>query len=140
MIQNRSQQRRIIEAAIQAGELHTLYWYPVSDRGGGRTEAVGVNEQIPVVRVAPDPEITQHDAHIMLELLKSKSPELLLHLELTAVDILEDGGFRYFEFGGSDLVCEWCGAVGWESCCCVPTLWRVEEPFKTSQKQERITA
>lgn len=128
MIQNRTQQRRIIEAAIRAGELHTLFWYPVSDRGGGRTEAVGVNDQIPVVAVAPDPEITQHDAHIMLELFKSKSPELMLHLELTAVDILEDGRFRYFEFGHVDLVCPYCAAVGWESCICQPTLWRVEEP------------
>ncbi|MCC6454172.1 MAG: hypothetical protein IT328_04465 [Caldilineaceae bacterium] len=137
MIQTRTQQRRIIEAATLDGSLDTLYWYPVSDRGGGRTEAVGVNEQIPIVRVAPDPEITQHDAHIMLELFKQKSPELLLHLELTAIDILEEGGFKYFEFGTSDLICPMCAAVGWESCICQPTLWRIEEPVETTKNQER---
>lgn len=131
-IQSRTQQRKIIEAAMKDGTLDTLRWYMVIDAPGNRTVPAAVNEWVPVLRVAPDPEASQHVAHMMLELHRHYSPGLLLRLELTAVDLLDEAGVTYFEWGDVDLVCPECGAVGWESCICKPTLWRVEEEMVTA--------
>lgn len=125
MIQTRTDQRRIIAAAAADGTLHNLLWYLVSDIGGGKTKPASINEWIPVVRVAPDPAVTEHDAHLMLEICKHFAPSLLLHLEITAIDILDAAGVEWFEWGSEDVVCPWCAAVGYESCCCQPNIWRV---------------
>lgn len=122
MIQSRTQQRQILEAAKRDSSLDSLLWYMVSDVGGGKSVAAAVNEWVPVVRVGSDPAVTEHDAHLMLELAKHYAPKMLLRLELTAIDILEASGVTWFEFGSVDLVCPTCGAVGWESCCCKPNL------------------
>jgi hypothetical protein len=129
LIQSRTEQRKILAAAQADGTLDTLFWYMVIDALGNRTVPAAVNGWIPVVRVAPDPEESQHYAHLMLEVHKHYSPGILLRLELTAVDVLEEAGVRYFEWGTNDIVCPSCGAVGWESCSCQPTAWRVTEPI-----------
>lgn len=126
MIQTRTAQKRILDEAKQAGELDTLLWYMVADLGGGKTDALAVNGHVPVVRVSSDPAISEHDAHLMLELCRHYNPSQPMHLELTAIDILAASGVQWFEFGDVDLVCPTCGAVGWESCCCQPTLWTIE--------------
>lgn len=126
MIQSRTAQRRILEEAKRAGELDTLLWYMVADLGGGKTDALAVNGSVPVVKVAPDPGVTEHDAHLMLELCKVKS-NMPMHIELTAIDILQASGVPWVEFGEIDTVCEGCAAIG-DSCVCQPTLWRAMEP------------
>lgn len=127
MMQSRKSQRKIIEAATKDGTIDTLYWYMVIDCGWNKQIPAAINDWVPVVKVAPDPAVTEHDAHLMLEIIRHYSPGMILRLELTARDILEDLDIRYFEFGDIDLVCPSCGAVGWESCICKPTLWRMEE-------------
>ena len=127
MIQTRTQQRKIIETAMADGSLSTLLWYMVSDIGGGKTRSVAVYKWIPVVRVGPDPAVTEHDAHLMLELARHYAPTLLLRLEITAVDILNDAGVTWFEWGSEDVICPMCAGIGWDSCCCQPSLWVVSE-------------
>lgn len=125
MIQTRTQQRAIIDTAKKDGTLGTLLYYMVADLGGGKTDALAVNGFLPVVKVAPDPAITEHDAHLMLELCRSHNPTMPMHIELTAVDVLEAAKVPYFEFGALDLVCPGCGAIN-DSCVCQPNVWRVE--------------
>lgn len=125
MRQTRKTQQRILDAAKADGTLDTLLFYMVSDIGGGSDIPAAVNETIPVVRVGPDPAVSAHWAHLMLEIAKHYSPKLLLRTEITAVDILDDAGVAWIEFGDVDLVCPGCAAVG-DSCVCVPNVWVVE--------------
>lgn len=126
MRQSRSDIKRIIDAATKDGTLGELFYYIVIDAGYNKQIPAAVNDFVPVVRVAPDPAISEHDAHLMLEIIRHYSPGMIMRLELTAIDILEDCGVQWFEFGAIDLVCESCGAVGWDSCCCRPNIWRVD--------------
>lgn len=125
--QSKTAQRRIIEAAKADGSLDTLYWYIVIGLQGNRTIQLAVNGWVPVLPVAPDPEVSQHIAHLMLEIHKQRFPGSDLRIELTVIDVLVNAGIQWYEWGTEDVICPECAGIGWQSCICTPTLWRVDE-------------
>lgn len=117
--QTRAEQRRIL-AAEQVNSWVGLYWFIAVTPPGEDTYAAAFPARaIPVVPVAPDPEITRHWAHVLQELFRSVAPGWALETRLTNAAGLERAGVVWYEWGTLDVVCDGCGAVGWESCCCV---------------------
>lgn len=113
---NRTQQRKILDAAQRDGTLHELYWYPVATNQRGEPPvAVGNPPTIPVVPVGPDPETTRHWGHILVSLLES--PGITFGLELSTAKLLDQCGTPWFVWGLHDHVCPGCAAIGGDCVC-----------------------
>lgn len=120
--QTRTEQRRIL-AAEQATGWAGLVWFVAATPPGEDTYAAAFPARaIPVVPVGPDPEISRHWAHLLQELFRSAvGPDgagWAFETRLTNGAGLERAGVVWYEWGTLDVVCETCGAVGWESCGC----------------------
>lgn len=65
----------------------------------------------------------------MLEVMKDKLDGELggrsVYLELTPFDVLLSSKVEFVEFGDLDMICEGCGAVGWDSCGCQMNVWNL---------------
>ena len=115
---NRTWQKRILAEAQASGRLHELYWYPVA-QNGPRDKAVAVGgavPSIPVVPVAPDPEISRHWAHLLLNMFAIPGVEFAA--DLTTAEILDESGIPWFIWGLHDHICPGCGAINGD-CICV---------------------
>lgn len=139
---NRTRARKIINGAAAVGDLHALFYFvemtlPASLRppSGAATMAASYPAGwVPVVPLAPDPDAARHYVHLMLELMASanRGRGIVLSVELTAPDILEDCGVRWYVWGEPipalvDAVCPVCGgvrrvAVGAVLDCCPASL------------------
>lgn len=122
-MQTRAEQRRILEAERARGWAG-LVWFVAATPPGGETYAAAYPARaIPVIPIAPDPEVTKHWAHVLQELFRhAVAPEgagWAFEVRITNAAGLERAGVIWYEWGSLDLVCPGCGAVGWESCCCV---------------------
>lgn len=119
--QTRTWQRRILTAA-RADGYADLYWYIEATAPGRQVfPAAWPGAHIPVVPVAPDPEISRHYAHLLAELFAANNPPAVAFAPaLTAAESLRDTGCAWYVWGSLDVVCECCAGVGWESCCCTP--------------------
>ena len=116
---NRTAQQQILAAATRDGSLPALYWYPV-DTSGRHDRAVTLGHAapaIPVIPVAPDPEISRHHAHLLISLLEL--PGAAFALDLTTADLLNQVGVPWFVYGDHDHICPGCAAVG-DHCICTP--------------------
>lgn len=115
---NRTWQKRILDNAQRDGSLHTLYWYPVCTNGA-TDKAVTLGyaaPAIPVVPVGSDPEISRHDAHLLISLMDL--PGAAFGLDLTTTALLDACGVPWFVWGEHDHVCPGCGAINGD-CVCV---------------------
>jgi hypothetical protein len=116
---NRTWQRKVLTAAAADGTLGELYWYPV-EVSGRHDRAVTVGDAapaIPVIPVAPDPEISRHHAHLMIALMELRGAAFAL--DLTTAALLDQVGVPWFVFGEHDHICPSCAAVNGD-CVCVP--------------------
>ena len=136
---NRTLARKIIKGAAAQDDLAGLLYYvemtlPTNLRpaSGGKTmAATHPPGWIPVVPLAPDPDAARHYAHLMLELMNSANQGrgIILRTELTAPDILDNCGARWYIWGEPipalvDKICPVCGqvgrvAVGGRLACCL---------------------
>lgn len=117
-IQSRTEQRRIL-AAEQARGWHGLVWFVTAQPPGSPAYAAAYpGKAIPVVPVAPDPEISRHWVHLLQELFRSAEPGWAFGTSLTNAAGLERAGVVWYVFGETDDVCPACAAVngGWECC------------------------
>jgi hypothetical protein len=67
---------------------------------------------VPLVPVVPDPEITRHWAHLLLEVMRPDA-YYPIYTQLAHTQTLHKA-FRYYEWGDTipiDLICDLCGAV-----------------------------
>lgn len=124
---NKSQRKRIIAAAIANGTLHTLAYYvqmrlPLNLRPRPDAQFLAATWPpgfVPIVPLAPDPEIAADDAYILEQLLWEANKErgIIFNYELTSLDILQAAGHTYYEWGDdiSDRVVDWicpvCGGI-----------------------------
>jgi hypothetical protein len=108
--QTRTEQARILAAAAGNGTLPDLYWYIVSGDAAVALRTPDGCAIVPVLPVAPEPEITRHWAHMMLELAQQYHPKRAMSLELTARDVLDAHG-TWHDWTQTDFVCPGCGAV-----------------------------
>jgi hypothetical protein len=113
--QTRTFQRRVLEGAQRDGYAG-LYWY-VEMMLPGRVYASAAYPWlfVPVVPVAPDPEISRHWAHMLSELFKHDNPGVEFQPALTAIDVLQSVGLPWYEWGHPvtvDVVCAMCGGIG----------------------------
>lgn len=123
--QTRTEQRRIL-AAEQPNGWRDLVWFVTAKPTGQPAYAAAYpSTSIPVIAVAPDPEITRHWAHLLQELFRSAEPSWSFGVDLTNIRGLEQAGVKWYWWGELDQVCDGCGAVGWDSCCCVSNAWIV---------------
>ncbi|GIW60768.1 MAG: hypothetical protein KatS3mg087_1834 [Patescibacteria group bacterium] len=117
--QSRTAQKRILEEAKKRGETGDLFWYIVVRRKGGKyVPGCFPPFRVPVVPVGDDPEESRHYAHLMLEIAKAGTPGLILNIELTSRDLLNENiPGRWYEWGDTpphveyDFVCKFCGSV-----------------------------
>lgn len=119
---NRTQQNKVLEAAARDGTLDNVYWY-LTIRQRGVEQAAVMCGSIPVQPAGPDVETSRQYAHLMLELARDATPGAFLDLDLTAGDLLAQ--HDHHVWSEVDTVCPGCGGVGWDSCVCSPTIWRV---------------
>jgi hypothetical protein len=112
--QTRTEQRRILDAE-QANGYADMFWYTAATPPGGETYAAAYPARaIPVIPVAPDPEITRHWAHLLQELFRSAEPGWAFETRLTNGAGLERAGVVWYEWGTevtADAVCADCGCV-----------------------------
>lgn len=116
--QTRTWQRKILEAA-RRDAYADLYWYVEVMLPGRRSApAVYPAQTIPVIAVAPEPEITRHYAHMLVELLRAHAGQpagVEFVSQLIAGESLNDAGVRWYVYGDvveMDAICYACGAVG----------------------------
>lgn len=115
---------RILDGAKRVGELHLLYWMiemkVSTSLTGGRQPTLAAatypHGWVPLVGVAPDPELTRHHAELLLTLIKdaNRGRPIEFGLTLTAADII--AGQRTYQWGDPiwDCICVYCGAT-WQS-------------------------
>jgi hypothetical protein len=114
--QTKTFQHRILDQA-RPDNYAGLYWFIEMRLGATRyVSACWPGRFVPVVPVAPDPEITRHWAHMLGELFQASGELPSIHFEpaLTSVEALRDTGCYWYEFGDpvfADVVCRGCGCV-----------------------------
>ncbi len=124
-----TQQREILAAA--APHYTGLFWYaearlPVRLRqdkfSDGYFPGAFPGRHIPVIPVGPDAQTSKAWAELLCGLFWSYQPAFEFAPMLTSLDLLRRTGAKWYEWGEPDLVCEYCGAVGWASCECGPVI------------------
>lgn len=120
---SKAELRRILDRSLQQRTRGELYWYPVAI-GDGRDRGVALSDAVPLIPVGwetydpLEPMTSQHEMHLLLELIRSVRPELALRAELTTLAVVQDLGLAYFVYGEHDHVCPGCGAINGD-CICV---------------------
>ena len=124
---NRTLARKIIRGAAAVNDLPNLLYFiemtlPVALRPSPHVSTMAASYPagwVPVIPLSPDPDAARHYAHLLLELMKSANQGrgIVLRTELTAPDILEDFGVRWYIWGEPipaqvDAICPVCGQVG----------------------------
>lgn len=116
--QNRSRQRRIVQAAMKQGRQADLRWLLEADvPGQGEVLANAPPGWVPVVPVShPDPR--QDPAIVLLkEAFQHHNPRASFYVLLSTTNDLSSAGVCWYEYGEPitevvDKVCVGCGAVG----------------------------
>lgn len=114
--QTRTWQRKTLEQ-FKANGYSGLYWYIEIRIALNRyAPACYPGLYVPVVPVAPDPEITQHWAHLIAELFKdgNETPSIQFEPQLASTETLRDTGCWWYVFGERvtvDVVCRLCGCI-----------------------------
>lgn len=117
--QTKTLQKRILEAAKPEGYADLFWFVEASAPGHVRFPGAYPGRLIPVVEVAPDPEVTRHWAHLLAVLFSSTNPPIYVFAPaLTSTEALRETGCQWYRWGEIDVICEVCGAVGWDSCSC----------------------
>lgn len=159
---NKSQRKRIIAAASADGTLHTLAYYiqmrlPLALRPRPDAEYLAATFPpgfVPIVPLAPDPEIAADYAYILEQLMweANKQRGILFAYELTTFDLLEQAGHAYYTWGEEishrpiDWVCPICGQIeqvfaGNKGQCCLRPPRRKAPPkpcYKIPANAQRI--
>lgn len=114
-MQTRKQKERILAEAVKRGYIN-YYWfvrirYKMQEFAGGHPGSF-----VPVIPVAPDPEVTRHYAHMLLELFKmsAASARMELQVEITHKNNLEQAEIPWYEYGDNlclDAICYNCAQV-----------------------------
>lgn len=107
--------RKVLEGAAATGYAG-LYWYiEMSLPGRVFASAAHPGKWVPVIPVAPDPEVTRHWAHMLAEMFKdSNPPTITFEPALTALDVMQSTGLPWYVYGDPvlvDVVCRACGAI-----------------------------
>jgi hypothetical protein len=127
------QQREIIRAA--APHFTGLFYYaearlPVRMRqdkfSDGYFPGAYPERHIPVIPVAPDPQVSRAWVELLCGLFWSYQPLFEFAPMLTSLQKLQATGAKWYVWGNSDLICPQCAGVGWSSCTCGPVVRRVE--------------
>lgn len=114
--QTKTFQRKVLEQA-QRDNYAGLWWYIEMRLGlNSYASACYPGPWVPVIEVAPDPEITRHWAHMLAELFKEGGnlPTVSFEPALTSTETLRDTGCYWYEWGDPvlvDAVCRGCGCV-----------------------------
>lgn len=120
----KAQLARILDGARRVGELHLLYWMiemkVSTSLTGGRQPILAAatypHGWIPLIPVAPDPDLTRHRAEILLTLIKdaNRGRPIEFGLALTAEDIV--AGQKHYQWGEPrfDCICTHCATI-WQS-------------------------
>lgn len=111
--QSKTLQGKILSAA-RRDNYAGLYWIVECEYAHQKfAPAVHHRRWIPAIPVAPDPEITRHWAHILVEMFALHNPPPV-HFETVIVVQEELSKFHWYELGDIlpiDLVCLICGAT-----------------------------
>lgn len=123
--QSRQFQRKILDAAQRDGYAD-LYWFaegtlPPALRqsrfSDGHIPGCYPGKAVPVVAVAPDPEVSKAWAELLCALFQAFNPRIEFSPALTHLDSLIETGAQWYKWGELDVVCQWCGAVNVRYCC-----------------------
>lgn len=116
--QTRTWQNKVLDAA-RRDNYAGLFWYIEACLPGRvHLSAAHPSVFVPVVRVAPDPEISRHWAHLLAELFRAGNPPTVSYEPaLTHSEALER--VPWYEWGDMpvvDVVCRCCGCVEQVDC------------------------
>lgn len=121
--QNRTWQRKIINAARADGTVDQLRYYVEMDvpahrrlRPDHRTQCANHPAGfVPTINAAH--EAAEDYAHLLLELFKSANPGHIFRICISSVDLLDNARIAHYEWGEEppatiDTICSLCGLVG----------------------------
>ena len=127
--QTKTLQRRILAEAERRGELGQLVWFVEMKIRLEHAAAPWPGARVPVVPVAPDPEITRCWADLLTVLFQqgNRGGGLEFAPALTNWATLASTGVDWYEWGAwpIDIICPACGAIN-HDCICQPVT-RIDE-------------
>ena len=122
-LQSRTFQQKILTSAAR-DNFHGLHWY-IEARVSHRliVPVCWPAHWVPLIPVAPDPQITRHYAEILRALIISNSDPhgYEFNIALTHDEALQNLATQCYTYGELDHICPWCAVVGYGQCHCPST-------------------